>query len=618
MSSIPNRTRSARARGVDLTALIPDFPYDYGAFLAERGPTPLFDVPESAYGSKVLVVGAGVSGLVTAYELLRCGLHPVLVDASGRAGGRLNDQHIDQVGKRHHAELGGMRFPVSAKSLWHYLNKWPHARDSAPFPNPGTEAAVSTVVDYRGDQFYYEYESEEFPIPPQFEQLEDYFFGEFLEQDPLRFSDMEAAMNSGQQSIIKEIWNNLVAPAEGESWDNSSFYESLVRHGTWTADDIQLFGQVGFGTGGWNTDFPNSFLEVLRVLYTGLDVDHRLLRNGTGMLVSYLYDSAPASAGDEVRYWAQDTTVRGLSDQEFPGTNLHQEVTHIKRGDDGRFTVRFRNSESDAVEERPYEAVVYTPHVRILDKLRYTGDETDYQSATELFDASTWEAIMYTHYMQSSKVYAAIDRPFWNEDLPAPGEERALSVTLSDRITRGTYLLDYTGGSINGGEGAGIFLSYTWNDDSLKYLGDGQGADAAEKHAHICLNMLRDIYPNVDFDKHLVHDIDTGEPFISWTWEQKTHYLGAFKMNLPGQYRYQRRLFSQFMDGVDEGTPDGIVLAGDDVSWVAGWAESAVTTAVNAINKIALVFNPSESWPTDGPISAWNELQPAEQVGETE
>lgn len=76
------------------------------------------------------------------------------------------------------------------------------------------------------------------------------------------------------------------------------------------------------------------------------------------------------------------------------------------------------------------------------------------------------------------------------------------------------------------------------------------------------------------------------------------------------------RLFSQFMDGVEEGAPDGIVLAGDDVSWVAGWAEGAVTTAVNAINKIALVFNPSESWPTDGPISAWSELQPVEQAGE--
>ncbi|WP_176482500.1 hypothetical protein, partial [Streptomyces albidoflavus] len=29
--------------------------------------------------------------------------------------------------------------------------------------------------------------------------------------------------------------------------------------------DEEIFGQVGFGTGGWDTDFPNSILEILRV-----------------------------------------------------------------------------------------------------------------------------------------------------------------------------------------------------------------------------------------------------------------------------------------------------------------------------------------------------------------
>ena len=27
----------------------------------------------------------------------------------------------------------------------------------------------------------------------------------------------------------------------------------------------EVFGQVGFGTGGWDSDFPNSMLEILRV-----------------------------------------------------------------------------------------------------------------------------------------------------------------------------------------------------------------------------------------------------------------------------------------------------------------------------------------------------------------
>src|SRR4051812_8450134 len=38
-----------------------------------------------------------------------------------------------------------------------------------------------------------------------------------------------------------------------------SFYNALSNEAHWGFDDIQLFGQVGFGTGGWNTDYPNSF-----------------------------------------------------------------------------------------------------------------------------------------------------------------------------------------------------------------------------------------------------------------------------------------------------------------------------------------------------------------------
>ena len=67
------------------------------------------------------------------------------------------------------------------------------------------------------------------------------------------------------------------------------------------------------------------------------------------------------------------------------------------------------------------------------------------------------------------------------------------------------------------------------------------------------------------------------------SWENEPHYLGAFKMNLPGQYEYQRRIFSQFMQGVEDNAPYGFILAGDDVSWTGGWAEGAVTTAINAV-----------------------------------
>ncbi len=55
----------------------------------------------SCYGTEVAVVGAGLSGLVTAYELMKLGLRPVVYEA-------------DQIGGR----LRTASFPVSARAWW--------------------------------------------------------------------------------------------------------------------------------------------------------------------------------------------------------------------------------------------------------------------------------------------------------------------------------------------------------------------------------------------------------------------------------------------------------------------------------------------------------------------
>ena len=120
-----------------------------------------------------------------------------------------------------------------------------------------------------------------------------------------------------------------------------------------------------------------------------------------------------------------------------------------------------------------------------------------------------------------------------------------------------------------------MFLSYTWNDDALKFQGYLPAPEA------LCTNLLESIYPKAD-----ISGFYTGsDTFAKMSWENEPHYLGAFKMNLPGQYEYQRRIFSQFMQGVEDNAPYGFILAGDDVSWTGGWAEGAVTTAINAVTR---------------------------------
>ncbi|OLF54553.1 flavin monoamine oxidase family protein [Pseudomonas chlororaphis] len=608
MSAIPSRTnRSPLRMNKDVTALIPDFPFHYANYLQHGQGRPLGSVDAANHGQKVLIVGAGIAGLVAAYEAMRMGLHPVVVEASERIGGRLYAKLQGDPAtpdKQVLCELGAMRFPVSGKALFHYFRKVGMTENSADFPNPGTAAAISTVVDYQGEKVYYEVDGNPaFPKPQEYVELENQFFDGFLEH--YDFAAMEAAMTEGSinQPRIKELWQAILKPAQGTSGDDVSFYSALLENSGWSKAEIDLFGQIGFGTGGWNTDYPNSILELLRVLYTGLDADHQLMFDGSSSLPQRLWSTPPKAFGDSMQYWGEGNTVEALSREVFPDP-FHKEVRHIVRQPNGSFRVHITDTKTDQELLFNFASVIYTPHVRILDKLRYSGNPQDLPAMDSLLPLETWEAIMYTHYMQSAKIFAATQRPFWNDPV-AGNEQRKMSITLSDRLTRGTYLVDYSA-SKGTYKGSGIFLSYTWNDDALKFLGDRP--EPLPQHVGLCTNLLDNIYPGIDLNERY----STVDPFVEHNWEDQPLYLGAFKMNLPGQYEYQRRIFSQFMSGIDTNQPDRFILAGDDVSWTAGWAEGAVTTAINAVDKLAVCFGGGSLPGNSGPVASWHRLKPVE------
>ncbi len=102
------------------------------------------------HGTKVAIVGGGLSGMLAARELLRMGLHPVVYEAD-QIGGRMRsvpfEGHEGIV-----AEMGSMRFPPSSTTLFHYLDEM--GLETEEFPNPLSDAAPSTVVDLKGETHY--------------------------------------------------------------------------------------------------------------------------------------------------------------------------------------------------------------------------------------------------------------------------------------------------------------------------------------------------------------------------------------------------------------------------------------------------------------------------------
>ncbi|WP_083510572.1 flavin monoamine oxidase family protein [Pseudarthrobacter sulfonivorans] len=543
--------------------LNPDFPFPYDEYLGHS--EGIGSVPADMYGAEVAVIGAGLSGLVAAHELMKMGLKPVIYESS-RIGGRLRAGRPDgQPGPV--ADLGGMRFPRSGKSFFHYADMLDI--ETQPFPNPLTPAAGSTVIELAGRAYYAETAAD----LPQFFADVAAAWDDCLEERA-HFSAMQEAIRTRDLATIKKLWNELVP-----RFDDVSFSGYLATSKAFSAlpfEYREAFGQVGFGTGGWDTNFPDSFLEILRVVYVDADADQHRIIGGAQLLPERLWNHAP----DTMAHWPAGTSLASLH-----GGNPRGAVTSVKRilnsdGTPGDIAITDKWGGT-----AHYPAVIATCQSWLL-SARIDVDES-------LFSHKLWTAIERSHYLQSSKTFVVVDRPFWKDIDPETGRQ-VMSTTLTDRLTRGTYLLD------NGpGQPALICLSYTWNDDALKWL----PLDADER-VRLMLHSLKQIYPTVDIASHII-----GDP-ITVSWEDDPNFMGAFSDNLPGHYRYQERLYTHFMQEGHEPAHRGIYLAGDDVSWTGGWADGAVTTGLNAVWGVMTQLGGKTQAGNPGPGDRFEELKP--------
>lgn len=542
-----------------LTMLNPDFPFSYDHYL--QHPAGLGQVPESMHGTEVAVIGAGLSGLITAYELMKLGLRPVVYEA-GQIGGRLKTASFDAAPEVV-ADLGGMRFPVSGRALYHYIDLV--GLETEAFPNPLSDVTPSTVIELGGQSHYARTPDE---LPEFFNEVARAWQSAI--DDDAEAEQMKDAIRDRDTARIKEIWNRLLPRMDEQTFygfiaESQAFREAGFAH-------REAFGQVGFGTGGWDTDFPNSILEILRVVYTDADDGHRRILGGAQELPERLWRHVP----DQLEHWPAGTSLQSLHGGAPAGA-----VSAIRRDETtGELEITERWGRT-----RRYAAVVTACQSWLL--------STRIDTQESLFPAPLWTALERSHYMQSSKTFVMVDRPFWKDVDPKTGRD-TLSMTLTDRLNRATYLLDD-----GDDKPAVILLSYTWNDDAMKWL-----SLDADQRVELMLHSLKQIYPDVDIASHIV-----GQP-ITVSWESDPNFMGAFKANLPGHYRYQQRLFTHFQQDDLPEHQRGIFLAGDDISWTAGWAEGAVQTALNAAWGVVRHLGGSSAAENPGPGELLEEYGP--------
>jgi monoamine oxidase len=251
---------------------------------------------------RVVVLGAGVAGLVAAYELKQQGHDVVVLEAQNRVGGRVLTCREFAPGL--YAEFGAMRIPRSHDLTLGYCAKF-NLR-MRPFVMGNPKGLV-----YIGGQRMTMEEAQRMPDRLPFD-LAPHERGKTADELwAAAIADIKALLDRDGPSAWEQIRAEL---------DQFSLYEFL-KHRNFSKGAIEYYAVMNFV----EADMNNAVMEVLREDLEGAYVDMQTIDGGMDGLPNAFY----AELQQEVRFGAE---VRAI-DQSESGVTVHV------RTEAGRFSI---------------------------------------------------------------------------------------------------------------------------------------------------------------------------------------------------------------------------------------------------------------------------------------
>ncbi|GAA4700817.1 flavin monoamine oxidase family protein [Streptomyces youssoufiensis] len=554
-----------------------DFPFDYAAHVA--GGRRMGRLPESAQRPRVAVIGAGGSGLVAAYELLRAGGRPVVYEAERsadgpggrRLGGRMHSCRLEQEDSAV-VELGCMRFPTSAALLHQYGDTFGVRFD--PFRENYAPATPLTVLDIDGHQYPAREIDDLHDLNDDFREAHTRWRAALTR---VGLFQLQRDIAARETAAVRRRWQEVVT--RFEPWSFYRFLRDPEGAGL-THDQARVLGTAGVGPAAWDVFFDLSVVEILRLLLCTEGGTQLFARDGISRLAEGFW--AHRTTDPQGRGCSLEAVNEGVLRPAVVALDVEPEASRgvVVHSEDGR-------------SER-FAAAVFTPQLRLLEtgvRLRSTT------TGTPVLGPRVWRAVRRLHYFQSAKTALVVHRPFW-EKTSMDG------VTLTDRLPRASYTIDYGPARGPGGRQGVLDLSFTWAHDAMKI-----GPSTLEERTALFLRDLADIHP--DMATELRAQARTGQA-VTISWENQKNFRGLCRFSRPGDHTYQRDLFAHFMKdfagapAVPGEPPNALFLAGDDTSWSPGWLNHALASGLNAAWGVLRQLGARRDPDNPGPGDLWH------------
>ncbi|XP_037050894.1 phenylalanine 2-monooxygenase precursor-like [Bradysia coprophila] len=543
-------------------------------------------------------------------------------------------------------EIGAMRFPEIAGLMWHYASILYGADTKVElFPNPGTVATELLHGDHVDRFANGVWLNDDSPTKKVVEVIKNGLVGnesgENISLFPINGKDpakISAQLKDGKTTDeelkkIDEQWKVFA-----NKYDNVTLVSAVKQVITerlsqlpdvpGLRDNVQkinyyveLFGTVGFGTGGFKSVFNMSILETMRLLLWEYSNEYMLPVEANVAFLSKFYEKSLEKNPNVRVELARVCDVAHL-DKNPKGSTL---VVFYRIGTDGK---EFPEPQK---EEYDYVILATTPrqtssmigrigfnntggrkvplgdHGRRLLPTAYEGTVRPALVLSQKYEAANsklFSAVSNVHMVCCSKIFASVKKVDFDKYAPEFLNEGKVKAIVADCGLGSSYVVPSTilneKMKISSKDYYSFLISYAWEDDSKKLQHNFGKYPMNIEDTEQVVNAI------VDRTMRYVRDpVDNfykpwwfGEALSKCKLEDPLSYdwttfnsAGAFKLDNAGDHYNSHLLFCYNNHALKPALKNKFFLANCSYSHLGGWIEGAFMSAVNAVCGLIVAAN---------------------------